>query len=306
MKSMKECPHITRSFAAFDTTVAVDLWGDGADCVRAAIEIERLCRRFESLFSRTLSTSDVGRVNSASGSWVQVDPCTVSLVRSALGYCERSQGAFDITIGPAAQAWDFKRGVVPDANVLAAAVDLIDWTAVEVDEQGSRVRLARPGMMMDLGGIAKGWMADRIVEAVAPPRYGVSGLIVDLGGNIAVSGAKPDGSAWVVGVKDPFDRARPAASISLEAGSVVTSGTYERSFEREGLLYHHVLDPKTGWPVRTDLASASLVCSRSIDAEGFSTTVLALGGRRGADFAKRQPEIEHACLIGADRELMVF
>lgn len=297
------CRH---AFRAFDTLVVLDLWGDGAACDEAAAAAARACAECESLFSRTLPESDIGRLNQARGAWVDVDARTVDLLRAALVYCERSQGAFDVTVGPAVEQWDFRRGVVPDACALARAVAHVDWRGVCIDEAACRVRLEDAEAKVDLGGIAKGWIADRLSELLSDERFGLSGAVANLGGNVVVGGSKPGADAWRVGVKDPRDPSRNVAVIPVAAGSVVTSGTYERSFERDGMLCHHVLDPRTGWPVDTDLAGATLVCSRSIDAEGYSTTVLALGKKKGARFVNERPEIEHACLVGRDGELLLL
>lgn len=289
------------AFTAFDTLVAFDLWGDADACAEAAASAERACREYEALFSRTLPDSDIGRLNRSCGQWVDMDPSTLDLLAKALGYCERSQGAFDVTVAPLVELWDFKRGVVPFADSLAEAARHVGWHSVEVDAGRSRVRLADEGAKVDLGGIAKGWVADALREQLMDSdRFGLQGMVANLGGNIVVGGSKPGFDVWRIGVKDPRDPSRNVAVVPVAQGSVVTSGTYERSFHRDGVLYHHVLDPATGWPVDTDLASATLVCERSIDAEGYSTTVLALGRERGAAFARERPEVAHACLVARD------
>ncbi len=300
-----ETPH-RHAFKAFDTAVVFDLWGGRQECQQAAHAAEDACSAYERLFSRTLPDSDVGRLNAAGGAWVAVDVRTLDLVKAALEYCERSEGAFDITVAPAVALWDFKRGVVPDPDALVRAAAHVDWRAVELDEASCRLRLVDPQAMVDLGGIAKGWIADRLREQLMDGRFGLSGMIANLGGNVVVGGTKPDGEPWRVGVKDPRDPSRNAAVVPLACGSVVTSGTYERCFRRDGVLCHHVLDPRTGWPVDTDLASATLVCESSLDAEGYSTTVLALGKERGSALVRHRPEIRHACLVGTDGELVLL
>lgn len=293
-------PSCECAFRAFDTTVCIDLWGDDDACRTAARAAEATCRAYEALLSRTLPSSDIGRVNAAGGDWVAVDPRTLELVQAALGYCERSEGTFDVTIGPAIELWDFKNGIIPDADELAAASRHVGWRTVEVDEAACRIRLGDALAKLDLGGIAKGWIADRLRSDIMGPGSGVDAMVATLGGNVVVAGERPEGGPWRIGVRDPSDPARNIAVIPIASGSVVTSGTYERSFHRDGVLYHHVLDPATGWPVDTDLASATLVCERSIDAEGYSTTVLALGRERGAAFARERPEVAHACLVARD------
>ncbi len=295
------------AFAAFDTLVTLDFWGEADACAEAAALAERDCREYEGLFSRTLPYSDIGRLNSSCGQWVDMDPRTIDLLTKALGYCERSQGAFDVTVAPLVEQWGFKRGVVPSAGSLAEAARHVGWGSVEVDAASCRARLADEEAKVDLGGVAKGWIADELRKQIMDAgRFGLQGMVANLGGNIVVGGSKPGSDVWRIGVKDPRDPSRNVAVVPVRQGSVVTSGTYERSFERDGVLYHHVLDPGTGWPVDTDLASATLVCLRSLDAEGYSTTVLALGKAEGARFVREHPEIRHACLVGCDGELVLL
>lgn len=295
------------AFPAFDTLVTLDFWGDADACAEAAALAERGCREYEALFSRTLPDSDIGRLNSSCGQWAHMDPRTIDLLAKSLGYCERSQGAFDVTVAPLVEQWDFKRGVVPSAGSLAEAARHVGWRSVEVDAASCRARLADEEAKVDLGGVAKGWIADKLRKQIMDAgRFGLQGMVANLGGNIVVGGSKPGSDVWRIGVKDPRDPSRNVAVVPVRHGSVVTSGTYERSFERDGVLYHHVLDPGTGWPVGTDLASATLVCQRSLDAEGYSTTVLALGKAEGARFVREHPEIQHACLVGCDGELVLL
>lgn len=294
------------TFRAFDTQVELKLWGTERGSIAAAKHAKDMCRRCESLFSRTIPTSDVGRINSSGGEWVSVSPETLDILEVSLEYCRQSKGAFDITIGPVVAEWNFKQGTIPSQEKLDDAIRHVGVDLIQVSKDDCRVRLADPDAMIDLGGIAKGWIADRIKEELADDDFQISGMIANLGGNIVVEGNKPGLSSWLIGVKNPWDSSRNVAVMRLASGSIVTSGTYERSFEREGTLYHHILDPRTGWPVDTDLASASLVCERSIDAEGYSTTVLALGKEAGSRFVRERPEIMHACLVGNDGELLLM
>lgn len=158
---------------------------------------------------------------------------------------------------------------------------------------------ADPDAAVDAGGIAKGWIADALVAAMEA--HGLSGTIVNLGGNVAVSGTKPTGDPWRVGIRDPRDPSQLIGAVPLVAGSAVTSGVYERCFTApDGTFYHHYLDPRTGRPVETDVAGVTVICEKSIDAEGFSTTLLALGLERGLALARRHPEILQAFFIAPD------
>lgn len=288
-------------FLAFNTVIDIEAYGETAACQAAFEEARALCRRYERLFSRTLPHSDIARINSAHGQPVAIDPLTYDLLSKAIAYCAESEGAFDITVGPAVRLWNFHEGTVPDDGALAEAVRHVDWRALKLWEEGGAcfAQLADPDAAVDAGGIAKGWIADALVAAMEA--HGLSGTIVNLGGNVAVSGTKPTGDPWRVGIRDPRDPSQLIGAVPLVAGSAVTSGVYERCFTApDGTFYHHILDPRTGRPVETDVAGVTVICEKSIDAEGFSTTLLALGLERGLALARRHPEILQAFFIAPD------
>ena len=217
-------------FLAFNTIIDIEAYGEAAAC-RAAFEKARaLCRLYERLFSRTLPHSDIARINSAHGQPVAIDPLTYDLLERALSSGAEREGAFDITVGPAVRLWNFHEGTVPDDGALAEAVRHVDWhalrlrktpaaTAAESDADAATeavpgfeaapepkacfAQLADPDAAVDVGGIAKGWIADALVAAMEA--HGLSGIIVNLGGNVAVSGTKPTGDPWRVGIRDPRD-----------------------------------------------------------------------------------------------------
>lgn len=299
--------HIT--FDAFDTRVGICAYGEKDACTYGLMRAYEDCMECERLFSRTRTGSDVSRINEAQGAWVEVDERTAELIEAAHAYCAASHGAFDITIGTASRLWDLKRSIIPDKHVLDEAMQHVDWHGVHVEHGDgmARVRLEDPRAMIDLGGIAKGWIADALNAALAQP--GIPGYVIDLGGNILVRGEKPDGSPWTVGLPDPAcgpgarERMKPVGTIRIAGGSVVTSGVYERARVCDGVLYHHVLDPKTGMPIAVEHPAVSVVCERSIDAEGFSTTLLALGIEKSRELAAEHPEVLQAYFISWDRSV---
>ncbi|MCL2151156.1 MAG: FAD:protein FMN transferase, partial [Coriobacteriia bacterium] len=163
-------------------------------------------------------------------------------------------------------------------------------------------RLADPLAALDVGGIAKGYIADSLTDSMLANE--TQSFCISLGGNTVARGRKPNGSPWQVGIQDPADQTAIIGALELIDASLVTSGIYERSFTLDGRLYHHILDPQTGYPVDTDVAGVSVLAKRSIDAEGFSTTLLALGISEGLAYARRRPEIENAIFV--DRQGGVF
>lgn len=278
----------------------------------------KLCDEYEKILSRNIEGSDIYRINHAEGEWVEVSGCTADVVEKGLKYGRISGGAFDITIGNAAELWDFherdeagnKTGVVPDEEKLAEAVKYVDYNNVEID--GNKIRLSGGKASLDLGGIAKGYIADRVAEYLE--EKGVTSAVVDLGGNIVVVGQKGRsmadgfGTDFNVGIVSPLsDTGELLGTILCSDKTVVTSGTYERYFEADGVKYHHVLDPKTGYPADTDLLSVTIVSERGLSAEcdGLSTTCLALGKEKAAELIEKSGGIG-GVLVDTDGEVTVI
>ena len=264
-------------------------------------ECEALCDRFEHLLSRTLEGTDVWRINEARGAACPVDDETAELVRVSLGYSEASGGLFDITIGAVTRLWDFHEHVVPDPAAIEAALPHVGFERVVVT--GDTVTLTDPDAAIDLGGIAKGYVTDRLCDLLR--ERGVTSAYVNLGGNVAVIGAKASGDAWSIGVRDPFveDASAVVARIRTTGGSLVTSGLYERSFEEGGRRYWHILDPRTGYPVETDCVSASIFSRASVDGDGYTKPLFMMGTDEALAFA-RDMGVD-ALLVGEDGTIRV-
>lgn len=282
-----------RTLFNFDTVCTL-----GADVDASVLdEAATLCNRFEQLFSRTIATSDVARINAAEGEPVEVDGLTSELVSCALKYCEESDGLFDITIGAVSELWDFTEGVVPAPEAIADALPHVGWQMVEV--RGNVVRLRDAQARLDLGGVAKGFIADKLVDLLR--ERGANGAFVNLGGNVKVWGQNEKGEPWKVGVRDPKDPSGTGviARVTTTDGSLVTSGLYERSFERDGKQYWHILDPRTGYPAQTDVISASIFSTESIDGDGYTKPLFMLGHDEALAFVERHEGLQ-ALLVGED------
>ena len=277
--------------------IILQAYADAAQCAPAFDAARGASRAFERRLSRTLPHSDISRLNAAAGKRVAVHDDTAELLRAAIGYCADSEGLFDVTVGSAVRLWNFHEGTVPERADVERALAHVDWRALRVSEAGeaggSWAQLADPQAAVDVGGIAKGWIADRLSALLA--EHGL-----DLGGNVMAHGQKPDGSPWRVGLQDPRDKSSIVGAVTVRDASAVTSGVYERCFERDGVFYHHILDPKTGFPVETDAAGATVVARHSIDAGGYSTTLLALGIERGIAFARERDAILGAYFVDRD------
>ena len=269
-KSAQEYEQISTTLFAFDTVVTLK-----ASCSQETLDaLAERCQYFESIFSRTIESSDIGRINAAGGAPVEVAPETADIIVKALRYCEESGGRFDITIGAVSSLWDFKEGVVADPDALAEGVKHIDYTKVQVE--GQTITLLDPQAKLDLGGIAKGYIADDLCALLADE--GCDSGFVNLGGNVKTVGRRPDGQPWHVGIQDPNDvEGAVVAAVWSEGTSAVTSGLYERQFSKDGRDYWHILDPKTGYPVETDLISATIISDASIDGDGYTKPLFMMG-----------------------------
>ncbi|MBQ7037751.1 MAG: FAD:protein FMN transferase [Clostridia bacterium] len=264
----------SRTDFALDTVVTITLYDTGkADAEEvlcaAFAEIERL----EALLSATRENSDVMRLNTAGGQPVTVAPETAEVLALARRYAQLSEGALDITIRSASVLWDFTVGTIPEAAALQQAVSLIDYRGLHL--VGHTVTLEKGAV--DLGGIAKGYIADRVASVLRGK--GVRSALIDLGGNIVAIGNK-EGAPFRIGIKDPSATDSLCAVIEKSDMSVVTSGIYERGFDQDGVRYHHLLDPATGMPVQNTLASVTIVAEKSADADALSTACFVMGEER--------------------------
>ena len=280
-----------------DTVVTLTAWVDDAQVLQDALTV---CGEYEKRLSRTIEGSDVWNVNHAHGASVTVSDDTVAILDCAKQVNALSGGMFDITIAPASTLWDFTSGaaVLPDAEAIAKAAERVDITKLTVE--GNTVTLPE-GMMIDLGGIAKGYIADAVKGYLE--NRGVESAILSFGGNIVAIGLKPDSSPWKVGIQD-IDR--PTGEYMLVArnfgGSTVTSGIYERGFDLDGVRYHHILDPNTGWPVQNELASVTIFSESSMWGDALATSAFALGTEAGRAMIEGLEGIE-AVFIARDRSV---
>lgn len=260
----------------FDTVVTLTLYGGSQELLD---EMWTACGYYENLLSKTIVTSDVARINAAGGETVTVNPETWDILRRAKEISTASGHAFSITVAPLTAMWDFTDGTqrMPTDEERIAALPLVNDDALVLGDDYTVTLPA--GMMIDLGGIAKGYIADKIAEMAQGK---VTGATLNFGGNVYVIGVKPNGSYFRVGIQDPNSPTGTALlALTLPSGSVVTSGIYERYFIKDGVRYHHILDPKTGLPSDSDLASATVVLDSSMTADAVATACIVLG-RDGA------------------------
>lgn len=246
-------------------------------------ECLKMCERYEKLLSRTLEGSDIWNVNNAGGETVRVDPETYYLIERALEFCEETDGAVDLTVAPLVDAWGFNhndeaRANKPSDEEINEALDKVNYKNVILLDN-NMIKLEGEGTNIDLGFIAKGYIADKLKEYLLSKN--VKSAIISLGGNIVVIGNKPDGNDYNIGIKDPNNTGDIIQSLKVSNKSVVTSGTYERYVEYDGVKYHHILDTKTGYPVDNGVQSVTIVSDSSLEGDALSTICLILGEEGG-------------------------
>lgn len=251
------------------------------------------CRELDNKLTNKKDSSEVGAINSAKGEWTEVSEDTINVIKGGLKYSAMTDGQFDITIGRVTDLWDFHADEpkVPKAEDIEDAIKHVDYNKVEID--GNRVRLNDPEMKLDLGGIAKGYVGDQVADTLMAE--GVTSAVINLGGNIVTIGKKPSGDEFVIGVEKPFsDRSDIIGKTHGDDETFVTSGVYEREFEVDGKIYHHVLNAKTGYPVETDLDSVTLAAPRgmSMDCDAMSTICLIKGLDDGLEFIDSIDDVE--------------
>lgn len=274
------------------TVCTVNLFDKGTKPVYD--EIFARLKELDATLSANSETSNVAAINHNAGiSPVKGAPDTLKVLATALRYSAKTDGAFDPAIGPVVKLWNIgtDKAAVPKPEALRNALSLVSWKDISVDEKEGTVFLAKKGMRLDLGAIAKGYAADEVSRIVA--KHGIKRAMIDLGGNIFAVGAKANGKPWIIGIRDPeTSHGEPIASLPVVNKTVVTSGIYERFFEQDGVHYHHILDPKTGYPSDNELVSVTIVCDASIDADALSTSTFLLGTDKGLALLATQPNVE--------------
>ena len=287
---------ITRTMMG--TWVRVIAYGEPREAVSRALQaafarMEELARRL----SRFEPASDVSRINRApAGAPVAVGEDTWRVLRAAQEAFERTGGVFDVTVGPLVLLWGgaAERGRLPGEEELAQARARVGFDKVRLLPQGRRVLLGEPGMALDLGGVAKGYIVDEAVETLRS--QGITSALVDAGGDIRVLGPRGDGEPWRTAVRNPAteDGLPFPAVLAVVDRAVVTSGNYARYVEIAGRRYTHIIDPRTGWP-ETEVTSATVVGPDATSADALATALAVLGARRGLQLVESLPGYE--CLI---------
>jgi thiamine biosynthesis lipoprotein len=277
-----------------EITLMVD---DGEQANKAALQAFQEVKRIEQLMSPKIESGDVFRINQSSGKeWVKVSKETLEVIKKAREISELTEGGFDITVGPLTELWRKAREkkIPPSAEEVKEKLGLVNFKNIEVDK-GGKVFLKKKGMAIDLGGIAKGYAVDRAFDVLRS--LGHKNLIVNAGGDLRVGGRK-NNEPWSIGIQNPRESKKILAKISVSNMAVATSGDYEKFFIYQGKRYHHIFNPKDGYPTE-ECQSVTIVCKNTMTADALATAVFVLGPEKGYALCQKLNGVQ--CLI-VDRE----
>lgn len=271
-----------RSTIMMDTVITISVVSHSKDHAERAINAALLeIKRLEALFDFYSPDSEVSRINKNAGiSRVKVSLDMLAVLDKASFVSEKTEGAFDVTTGSLLELYDFSHNIKPQESALEKRLPLVNYRAVQINRKDSTAFLEKKGMLIDLGGIVKGYTADKTVEILK--RAGIDSGIVAIAGDIKTFGLKPNGNPWKIGIKDPRAEGQDdiIAALDLKDLAISTSGDYERYFILDGKRYHHLISPKTGYPVHT-CQSASIITEEGVLADAFATGVFILGPEKG-------------------------
>src|SRR6056297_1039723 len=295
---------ISSSEFLLDTHVNITLYGTEDESIFKKIfeEIERL----ENILSVHIEGSDLDLLKDNAGiKPVKVNEDTIKIMEKSIKYSELTNGLFDITSGPLIDLWGIgtESAKIPSKDEIKVAIGLIDYNKIKINKNERTIFLEDEGMIANLGAIAKGYIADKVEEKLY--ELGVKSAIINLGGNVQLIGSKPDGTLFRIGIQDP-DETR-GGNIGVYTGkdvTIVSSGDYERFFIEDGVKYHHMLNPKTGFPVDTEIKSVSIITDKSFEADALSTSVLLSGWDKGIAMIENSKDIE-AIFINKDHQVYV-
>lgn len=292
---------VTQEVFAMDTYMTVTAYGENAEeAVEASIEeIQRL----DTLLSATSDTGEVYTVNQNGGGVLSED--SMYLLERSLELNELTEGAFNVTIFPIMELWGFisDEFTVPSEEDLQENLNLVNIDGITINDKSSEIEFLKRGMAIDFGGIAKGYTSTSVADIFR--EMGVESGLINLGGNVHVVGTKTDGSKWKVGIQSPENDSEYLGILAVSDCAVITSGGYERYFEEDGITYHHIIDPSTGYPAENGLISVTIVSKDGTLADGLSTSLYIMGLEKAEQFWQEHSEEFDAILMTEENEIYV-
>ena len=288
----------------FDTIVTLTVYDKDDDCISHGFMEE--CGKYEKIFSTTDEESELFKLNKLSAELskenrnvesYEISKDLYECIKEADEFAEATDGAYDITIRPVSKLWNFSSGEnkVPDDDKISEALHKVDHKSVDLSEKDGKFYISfnLVGTEIELGSAAKGYIGDRLIEYLKT--RGISSAILSLGGNVQCLGTKTDengeNKGFNVAIKDPFDKEKIFEVMNVRNKAVVTSGVYERCFEKDGKLYHHILDPKNGFPVNSEIVSVTVITEKGSKADILSTVCFIEGYEKSRELLKSENDI---------------
>lgn len=303
---ISKTPVITKTAFAMDTVCTIKIYDKNAD-EKIIDDAFAYVHELENLLSRYVSTSDIARINDSAGkNYVKVDTRTLELLKECVYYSAQTDGAFDITLGSLIDLWDIESGrdYIPSKSEIENAIKYTGYKNILIDEQNCKVKLEKKGVIIDMGAVAKGYISKMTKEFLVS--RGIKSAIIDFGGNIVLIGKNYKGDNFAVGIQKPFnDRGEYFAAVQSDKFAMVSSGNYERYFTgADGVIYHHIIDPKTGYPARNGLNQVTIICDDATIADILSTGIYVMGEAKGYDYIEKTENIG-AVFVMSDNNIIV-
>lgn len=286
------------------TIIQLKVYGGKAE--KATDEAVKRISEIENKMSVNIETSEITKLNANAGiAGEKLSDDVYSVIKKAVEYSKLTEGSLDPTIEPIVKLWGIgtDKERLPSENEIKEKLKLVDYNDIILDEKNSTVKLRKVNQAIDLGAIAKGYTADEVKDILEDNK--IKSAIINLGGNVYALGNKPDGTSWNIGIQNPLDtRGQYLGTVSIADKSVVTSGNYERYFIKDDKRYHHIFDPKTGYPSETGIISATIVSDKSIDGDALSTSTYVLGLERALKLVESVKGVE-AIFVTEDKKVYV-
>ncbi|MCA0385117.1 MAG: FAD:protein FMN transferase [Firmicutes bacterium] len=288
------------------TYITLSIYADAEVPGEVFDDLFNLIDYYEYMTSKNIVETELNEINRNAGiAPVNVSDELFDMIRIGLEYSKVSNGLFDLSIGPLVDLWGIgsDHAKLPTETEITNILKSVDYTKIVVDDSTKSVYLSEKGMALDLGAIAKGYIADRLKDMILEKGY--ESAIINLGGNVLTVGGKPNSDHWNIGVRDPeSDAGSTMGVLKLKDNSIVSSGTYERFFIQDNVRYHHILNTETGYPEQNKMLSVSIISDRSVDGDALSTTVFLLGLEKGYAYVETLENID-AVFIMEDHSVYV-
>lgn len=278
----------------------------GANAQKASDEVSAKIKEMDALWTINSPGGDINKLNNNAGQgYVALNPETISILKEARKISDLSGGAaFDITVAPLVKVWGIgtDNPQVPTDDVVKKLLSLVNYKDVQLDEATNSASLEKKGQMVDLGGIAKGYIGDLAIEIYK--KNGITSAFANLGGNVVALGSKPDGSPWKIGIQNPRGQnSEIIGVVEVTDKAVVTSGDYQRYFLKDGKRYCHIFDPHSGYPIDSGLMSVTIIAASATDADGLAKAIV-LGLDKGMELVKSYGNAD-AIFITSDKKIYV-